>query len=236
MSSFKFRYALMILLLFLPLAAQQMSLSKDTLTFSGGTYYFDEIQVHNTGTSVLVIDSMMCVKFLNYQFFVTGRDTSYAFWILSGRHILKVNSGDTLRLKISRPYCPVCKTEEFTSDTIVIRSNALISPMRRIVVHADGSLEVPEQTPTPTIFTLAQNFPNPFNPSTTIPFTLAQRSMVTLTVHNALGQRIAVLHNGTMEAGEHSVQWNADGFASGLYFYSLTSDGRSATRAMMLLR
>ena len=57
-----------------------------------------------------------------------------------------------------------------------------------------------------------------------------------LTVHDALGRRIAVLHNDEMEAGEHLVRWNADGVSSGTYFYSLTADGQSATRAMMLLR
>jgi photosystem II stability/assembly factor-like uncharacterized protein len=68
---------------------------------------------------------------------------------------------------------------------------------------------------------LEQNYPNPFNPSTTIRYDLPQRSHVTIRVYNTLGQTLAELINGDIDAGYHEVTFDASGFASGMYFYRL---------------
>jgi len=70
----------------------------------------------------------------------------------------------------------------------------------------------------PVEYQLKQNYPNPFNPSTTISFSLPQRSHVTLKVFDLLGREVATLVDGEMAAGEHSVSFNARGFPSGVYF------------------
>lgn len=93
----------------------------------------------------------------------------------------------------------------------------------------------------PSTFALDQNYPNPFNPSTTISFALAKPSHVTLRVFNTLGQQVCVLADGPMTGGRHTLVWDgraSDGAesASGVYFYSLTSDSRSETRKMVLVR
>lgn len=88
----------------------------------------------------------------------------------------------------------------------------------------------------PVGFALHQNFPNPFNPATTISFNLPSASRMTLTVHDVFGREVARLAEGELSAGTHSVTWSPDGVASGVYFYSLTTPGRSLTKRMILVQ
>jgi len=69
----------------------------------------------------------------------------------------------------------------------------------------------------PAAFAVAQNVPNPFNPSTTITFSLAKAGKVTVDVFNVAGQKVATLANGAMNAGSHSVTWNASKLSAGVY-------------------
>ncbi|MBN2708933.1 MAG: T9SS type A sorting domain-containing protein [Calditrichaceae bacterium] len=85
-------------------------------------------------------------------------------------------------------------------------------------------------------FALNTNYPNPFNPSTTIPFTLDAREQVTVTVHNVLGQKVATLVDGIMSAGSHKVSFNGASLPSGIYFYRLQTQSKLATGKMMLLK
>ena len=79
----------------------------------------------------------------------------------------------------------------------------------------NNSIDIPQD------FSLYQNYPNPFNPSTIIKYSIPVRGNVRLTIFNTLGEAIKVLVNETMGAGYHSVSFNGDGFASGVYIYSL---------------
>jgi len=82
----------------------------------------------------------------------------------------------------------------------------------------------------PGEFALLQNYPNPFNPSTTISFNLPTRSQVTLKILNVLGQEVATLVDGEVQAGRHQVLWNATQHSSGVYFYRLTAHGTEQTQ------
>jgi photosystem II stability/assembly factor-like uncharacterized protein len=95
-------------------------------------------------------------------------------------------------------------------------------------IHLDHSL--------PRAFILVQNYPNPFNPSTTIRYGVPHRSHVTLMVFNPLGQTIAELVNGDIDAGFHEVQFNATNLASGVYFYRLQTGDFSQTRKLCVIR
>jgi hypothetical protein len=80
----------------------------------------------------------------------------------------------------------------------------------------------------PVGFTLAA-YPNPFNASTAIGYSLSNPGPVSLAVYNILGERVATLYQGTQPAGKHEAIWNASGLSSGLYFARLESGGRSRT-------
>jgi hypothetical protein len=86
------------------------------------------------------------------------------------------------------------------------------------------------------MFSLSHNYPNPFNPSTTIRYSLAHRAHVTLSVFNVLGENVATLVNAMQEPGSHDVRFDAAGFASGAYFYRLQADGFTQTRQLHILR
>jgi hypothetical protein len=88
----------------------------------------------------------------------------------------------------------------------------------------------------PAVFSLGQNFPNPFNPETTIRYGLPARSHVELAVYNLLGERVAVLVQGEQESGFHEVRFDGTSLASGVYFYRLQSVGLVQTKKLSLLR
>ena len=85
-------------------------------------------------------------------------------------------------------------------------------------------------------YSLSQNYPNPFNPSTEINFSIAKSGNATLTVYNILGSEVAKLVNGYMEAGKHSVKFDANNLTSGVYFYTLKSGNFASTKKMMLTK
>lgn len=77
----------------------------------------------------------------------------------------------------------------------------------------------------PTSFGMSQNYPNPFNPTTAIQLAVAERADVRLVVHDMLGRTVATLVDGTIDAGMHSVQFDATGLASGTYFATAVMTG-----------
>ena len=89
---------------------------------------------------------------------------------------------------------------------------------------------------TPSSFALWQNYPNPFNPSTTILYQLPTQSRVSLIVCDILGQQVATLVDSDQQAGAHSVQWNAKGQASGVYFCRIVAGNNTETKKMLLVR
>ncbi|GJQ32124.1 MAG: hypothetical protein HBSAPP04_09630 [Ignavibacteriaceae bacterium] len=94
---------------------------------------------------------------------------------------------------------------------------------------------------TPDSFVLEQNYPNPFNPVTVIRYALPARGSagagnVVLKVHNLLGETVATLVDGEVEAGTHRVTFDASGLNSGIYFYTLTANGKTQSRKMTLLK
>lgn len=88
----------------------------------------------------------------------------------------------------------------------------------------------------PEDFVLDQNHPNPFNPITEINFVLPAASNVSLDIYNIMGQKVATMADGFLEAGEHSVTWDGSDVASGVYFYRLKAGEFIETRKMILLK
>jgi hypothetical protein len=88
----------------------------------------------------------------------------------------------------------------------------------------------------PTQFALQQNYPNPFNPTTTISYQLPVSSYVTLKVYDLLGREVATLVNEKKKAGNYSLQWDASGLSSGIYFYRLEANEKREIKKMVLMK
>ncbi len=87
-----------------------------------------------------------------------------------------------------------------------------------------------------TSYSLIQNYPNPFNPETTIPFALPSKSHVTLTIYNALGEKVSDLVNRNMDSGYHEVSFYASQFSSGTYIYELRAGNFRDVKKMLLIK
>jgi hypothetical protein len=116
--------------------------------------------------------------------------------------------------------------------------------LAQTAVTLDGStVTKPENLPTavenesaPHEFSLSQNFPNPFNPSTAIQYSLANAGMVSLKVYNLVGQDVATLVNGLQDAGSHTLIYNADGLSNGVYFYRLEAGSFVAIKRFVFMK
>jgi|AntRauTorckE6833_2_1112554.scaffolds.fasta_scaffold00354_23 photosystem II stability/assembly factor-like uncharacterized protein len=99
------------------------------------------------------------------------------------------------------------------------------------------SVEEISQKDIPSTITLDQNYPNPFNPSTVINFEIPQNSRVKLEVFDMMGRKVRTLLNGKIRsAGQHSVTFNANDLASGIYIYRLTAGTHVLTRKLTLIK
>jgi len=116
------------------------------------------------------------------------------------------------------------------------RASETSASIQLIDIIVSGVRDTPQSA-----VSLGQNHPNPFNPFTTIPFSIPSRAPVRVAVYDAAGRLVAALLNETLEVGSHSVTWQGtnlrgDRVASGIYFYKLSVDGQSLTRKMTLLK
>ena len=100
--------------------------------------------------------------------------------------------------------------------------------------HISTSIE--QSTELPEEIWLGSNYPNPFNPTTVIEFGLTRQANTQLHVYNLLGQRVATLVDGTLQAANYSVTFDASQLASGVYIYRLQTPDYSVTKRMMLVK
>ncbi len=132
----------------------------------------------------------------------------------------------------------------------VVRIYAVIDPGNTIseihednnmgwsVLNISGITTAVEKNPNgiPTTVKLFPNYPNPFNPTTTIHYVLPKAGNVALTVYNVLGQRVAQLVDSRQTAGNHEIRFNASQLSSGVYFYRLQANNVVRTGKMMLIK
>jgi len=102
--------------------------------------------------------------------------------------------------------------------------------------RSDPLSVIPPKDINPTEFSLKSNYPNPFNPQTTIGFNIPSSGYVNLSVYNLRGQIIDQLINKALDQGFYEVKWNADYLSSGVYIYKLNMGGKTLTQKMILMK
>lgn len=127
---------------------------------------------------------------------------------------------------------------EFQVLTGYVMQLGTISPVTegRIFSNNTVSVEGDQNSISPQQFQLFQNYPNPFNPDTEIRYQLPESGNVTLKIYDVLGREIGILVNEFKSAGSHTVNWNAVNESSGIYIYTLESNGTRISKKMILLR
>jgi hypothetical protein len=125
-----------------------------------------------------------------------------------------------------------------SSYIVVATTNTIGQPRDILLIKTEPVLTLSagmSLTPVPTSFVLLA-YPNPFNPSTTISFSLPRTSNVSLAVYDITGRKVETLLDKSLNAGEHSIDFNGSALPSGLYFARLTAGDFSQTQKMVLLK
>jgi glucuronoarabinoxylan endo-1,4-beta-xylanase len=104
------------------------------------------------------------------------------------------------------------------------------------VTNGDDLWESEEVERKPSSSTLVESYPNPFNSTTTIRYSLSEPADVTLRIFNMLGEEVATLVSTRMESGSHTVRWDATGQPSGMYFFRLQAGELTETRKLVILK
>ena len=99
-----------------------------------------------------------------------------------------------------------------------------------------SGIEINNSVSSPTEFALLQNFPNPFNPSTTIRLDVRTIGNVSLKVYDVLGREVEATVNEYLKPGSYSVQFSGDNLPSGVYYYELRTESFSETKRMLLVK
>ncbi|MBN1542260.1 T9SS type A sorting domain-containing protein [candidate division KSB1 bacterium] len=163
-------------------------------------------------------------------------------WSMS-RSLIEAGEGEVLKI-----YCRIPESARPETVTITIFQDDLIvvdGSNNRLPVQVENGnfiiTSVSQPSSVPGCYSLRQNYPNPFNPTTFIPFSLARDGEIRMEIFNTLGQRVALLADGFLTAGEHSVVWNGrDQYGhvlpGGNYFYRLQAGDFTETRSLLLLK
>lgn len=106
----------------------------------------------------------------------------------------------------------------------------------RFTALEGSTVSIVPETEMPAKIGLSQNYPNPFNPTTLIEYELAGAGNIRLEVFNMVGQRVALLYDGSQIAGRHTISFNAAGLASGVYVYRLQAAGNTLIRKMSVIK
>ncbi len=140
------------------------------------------------------------------------------------------------------------RTMWFGFSYAFVRDDVNTAPMDKFEIANDVLVWMQNETnlvisgnETPSAYALAQNFPNPFNPSTTIRIDMREKGFVTLKIYNVAGQLVRTLVDGVKDAGSYNIAWDGmndrgGAVASGIYFYKMETKDFSQTKKMVMLR
>lgn len=202
-----------------------------TITQGTGTYLLDET---NNTIKIMVWKSVISdvgIKLETASGFSTG-EIKVANTVTDQWEELTFDFSEVSNPPEGEPYNGVTVFPDFQEreqENVIFFDN---------ITFTDGEIgvSVDETDDLARSFELNQNFPNPFNPSTTISYNIPESANVKLEVFNAVGQKVATLINGTQNAGSHTVSFDASNLASGIYLYRLTSGNQVKINKMTLVK
>jgi len=182
--------------------------------------------ITNSGTAILTINTIALSGTDESEFTLTAPDLPWA-----------INAGGNHSFTVS--FTPV--TTGAKTASVNITHNAEGSPHSVTLTGTGTPVSDFDEVSLPAVTALAGNYPNPFNPETTIRFSLARESRVEISIYSINGQLVRSLVNGSYGAGVHSAMWNGRDsigrpVSSGVYFYRMTTSGYSSVRKMVLLK
>ena len=156
--------------------------------------------------------------------------------IFAGTGSAGQNDGDVLSATFNGPNGIVATP---TGDTLYVSDFQSMS--LRMITGVNGLTSVEDNNSLPDEFSLEQNFPNPFNPTTTIKYKIqskvnSEKLNVKLIVYDALGSKVTELVNEQKSPGYYTKSFDASNLSSGIYYYQLTVDNISISRKMLLLK
>ena len=222
----------------------------NSMMFHGNNFYFDMDRSHiysisgndffrssNFGNTWEIIYSDTASLNISIDPFITGQ-------IYLSRHnqiLLSNDFGDTFQLidELDDPIIGFYKKPMFNkiyvatpSDIYEIDSTGILLIKHLTAIENEKNIGI-----IPTSYELKQNFPNPFNSSTTISYSIKKAGQIKILLFDLTGQKIEVLFDRHQTPGDYHFQWEAHNLASGIYFYSLIVNNRSvSTRKMVLLK
>ncbi|MDP2365170.1 MAG: T9SS type A sorting domain-containing protein, partial [Ignavibacteria bacterium] len=181
-----------------------------------------ELKLTSQSVNEIIIDSLYMA--INDQFFVDPMIFP-----------MNLNYEDTLNINIH--FAPTVQSIIFKKDTVVINSNSVNSEVFQVVTgRGVNPTSAVEENLIITEFNLSNNFPNPFNPSTSIEYQVPKISFVNIIVYNLLGEEIAVLVNEEKNLGKYQIHFDGTNFPSGVYFYKIQAGYFTTTKKFILLK
>ncbi len=172
-------------------------------------------------------------------------------WITWGDDDYELGSGTSYASPLTAGLAALLRTHfpDFSNDEIEQLIEVSADPIDHLNPGYEGLLgagrinamtsvmtAIEEGGEKPSEFSLSQNYPNPFNAVTTLSYMLPQSGSITISIYNLLGQRVAILHEGILQAGRYTTTWDATGFPTGVYFARLEAGEHSESIKMVLLK
>ncbi|MFA6470832.1 MAG: T9SS type A sorting domain-containing protein [Candidatus Latescibacterota bacterium] len=146
------------------------------------------------------------------------------------RYTILIDSVSVGAAEYIDPFVPLNEVTYYYWVQTIGKAGASKPVLSSIATLVEGVSQTPQE------FKLGKAYPNPFNPSTAIEYTLPRDLSITLEIYNISGQKVATLDSGRKSAGKHTAVWNARGFPSGLYFYTLRAEGYVKTGKALLMK
>lgn len=200
------------------------SFAIDTTSLSFGTVLVGEtallpVVITNNGTAGMIV----------------SLTTTAPFFVPVPNHV--VPAGESVTVNIG--FAPTANGT--ANGTVTIISDDSVNAVTYLNMTGTGNAVDNDDNVNPVVTELLGNYPNPFNPTTTIAFNLKERGPVRIDVYNILGQRVTTLLNGELPSGSHRVVWNGQdsssrGVASGVYFFKMQAGKYTSTKKMIMMK